>query len=344
MTSSVPVSLSAAADADAAVDSSSSRSARRSALRRVLALALPVALSACGGGGGGGGDAAVASPAAPAPAPAPAPAGPQSVAISFAARAGTQAVKCGTPISGLGTGQVSADLHDLRFYVSNVALVNDKGEAVPVTLDVNDWQAKDVALIDLEDGTGACADAGTAAMNLQVKGTVPAGRYQGLKLTVGVPPSLNHTDYAVATKPMDVQALAWSWQAGRKFAQIEVNPAGGVARPAPAAAGKTFYVHLGSTGCTGNPVTGETVSCARPDRMDFALPGFDPAAQRVVLDLAALYAGTNLNVDQGGAQGCMSGATDPECGPIFKALQIDLATGQPINGGSGQTLFRAEAL
>ncbi len=298
--------------------------------RSALALALPIALTACGGGGGGG-DAAT-----------PTPTGPQRIAIDFAAKAGTQDVACGTPITGLGNGKVSAELHDLRFYVSNVALLNDKDEAVAVTLDVNDWQTKEVALIDLEDGTGACADAGTKATNLQIKGTVPAGNYKGVKLTVGVPSSLNHTDYAVATKPMDVQALAWSWQAGRKFAQIEVNPVGGVARPAPAAAGKTFYVHLGSTGCTGNPVTGETVSCARPDRMDFTFSRFNVATQKVVLDLAALYTGTNLNEDLGGAQGCMSGATDPECDAIFKVMKIDLVTGKSIDNGSGQTLFRTE--
>lgn len=172
---------------------------------------------------------------------------------------------------------------------------------------------------------------------------MPAGSYKGAKLTVGVPSSLNHTDYAVATKPMDVQALAWSWQAGRKFAQIEVNPVGGVVRPAPAAAGKTFYVHLGSTGCTGNPVTGETVSCARPNRMDLNFGSFNVATQKLVVDLAALYTGTHLNEDRGSAPGCMSGATDPECDAIFKVMQLDLATGKPINGGSGQTLFRAEA-
>lgn len=293
-----------------------------------IALALPLALAACGGGG----DASE-----------PAPAGPQGITVDFAAKAGTQDVKCGTPITGLGNGKVSAELHDLRFYVSNVALLNDRGEAVPVALDVNDWQSKEVALIDLEDGTGACADAGTKAMNFQIKGTAPAGTYKGIKLTVGVPSNLNHTDYAVATKPMDVQALAWSWQAGRKFAQIEVNPTGGVARPAPAAAGKTFYVHLGSTGCTGNPVTGETVSCARPNRMDFSLNSFNSATQKLVVDLAALFTGTNLNADLGSAPGCMSGATDPECDAIFKVIQLDLATGKPINGGASQALFRAEA-
>lgn len=308
----------------------SSFSSLRKPVALAAALALPIALVACGGGGGGG------------DAVAPAPTGPKSITIDFAAKAGTQDVKCGTAITGLGTGKVSAQLHDLRFYVSNVALVNDKGESVPVTLDVNEWQNKDVVLIDLEDASGACADAGTKAMNPQIKGTVPAGTYTGVKLTVGVPASLNHTDYAVATKPMDVQALAWSWQAGRKFAQIEVNPAGGVVRPSPAAPGTTFYVHLGSTGCTGNPVTGETVSCARPDRMDFSLSSFNVATQKVVLDLAALYAGTNLNADLGGAAGCMSGATDPECDAIFKVLALDLTTGKPINGGSGQTLFRVE--
>ncbi|MFN7155149.1 MAG: MbnP family copper-binding protein [Acidovorax sp.] len=294
-----------------------------------LALAVPLVLTACGGGGS---DTAT-----------PAPTGPQSITIDFAAKAGTQDVKCGTAITGLGNGKVSAQLHDLRFYVSNVALVNDKDESVSVALDVNDWQTKEVALIDLEDGTGACADAGTKAMNLQIKGTVPAGTYKGVKLTIGVPSSLNHTDYAVATKPMDVQAMAWSWQAGRKFAQIEVNPVGGVVRPAPAAPGSTFYVHLGSTGCTGNPVTGETVSCARPNRMDFSFGSFNTATQKVVVDLAALYTGTNLNQDLGSAPGCMSGATDPECDAIYKVLKLDLVTGKPINSGSGQTLFRAEA-
>lgn len=293
----------------------------------IATIATPLILTACGGGD---------SPPA-------APTGPQNISIDFAAKAGNQNVKCGTPSTGLGIGGVTAELHDLRFYVSNVALLNEKGESVPVTLDVNDWQTKEVALIDLEDGTGACAEAGTAATNFQIKGTVPAGTYKGAKLTVGVPSNLNHTDYAVAAKPMDVQALAWSWQAGRKFAQIEVNPVGGVARPTPAAPGKTFYVHLGSTGCTGNPVTGETVSCARPNRMDFQFAEFNAASQKIVVDLTGLYAGTNLSADLGGAVGCMSGSTDPECEAIFKVMKLDLTTGKPIDGGRGQTLFRTEA-
>lgn len=294
-----------------------------------LSAAVVLMLAACGGGS-----------SEPAP---EVPAGPQSIAIDFAAVAGTQPVQCGTPIAGLGTGAVTADLHDLRFYVSNVALLNDKDEAVPVTLEANDWQNGQLTLIDLENATGACADKGTAATNTQIRGTVPAGTYKGVKLTVGVPGSLNHTDYAAAAKPLDLQAMAWSWQAGRKFAQIEVNPAGGVARPAPAAPGTTFYVHLGSTGCTGNPVTGETVSCERPNRMDFHFHEFNTATQKIVVDVAALFKGTDLGTDLGSAPGCMSGSTDPECVAIFSVMKLDLATGKPIDDGHGQTLFRAEA-
>src|SRR5256885_7293496 len=113
------------------------------------------------------------------------PTGPQAVALEFAAKAGNLPAKCGTPIAGMGTTQATVDLHDLRFYVSGVSLINDKGEAVAVTLDVNDWQTKEVTLIDLEDGTGACADAGTQAQNTQVRGTVPAGTYKGIRMTVG---------------------------------------------------------------------------------------------------------------------------------------------------------------
>lgn len=306
------------------------------------ALVAALLLAGCGGSSDDAPAATADAPAAGTPAPSPA-ASPRAVAIQFAARAGAAPVACGSPIAALGTGGTAAELHDLRFYVSGVSLLTAQDAEVPVTLTPDDWQNDQVSLIDLEDGSGACAEAGTAATNASVRGTVPPGNYTGVKFTVGVPQALNHSDYAVATKPMDVQALAWSWQAGRKFLQIEVNPAGGLARPAPAAPSTTFYVHLGSTGCTGNPVTGETVNCSRPNRMDFHAHAFDPASQQIVVDLAGLFATSNLTTDGGSAPGCMSGATDPECGPIFQALQIGLENGLAIDQGHAQTLFKVES-
>ena len=40
----------------------------------------------------------------------------------------------------MGSTAVAADIKDLRFYIANLALVNDKGVAVPVKLDRNSWQ------------------------------------------------------------------------------------------------------------------------------------------------------------------------------------------------------------
>ncbi len=294
-----------------------------------LALLASCALIACGGGGSD------------------APVGPRAITLNFGAVAGTAGVACGSPINNLGSGNVSAQLKDLRFYVSNVKLLAADGTEVALTLPANDdWNytvgSDAVTLIDLEDGTGACAG-GTAATNATLKGSVPAGNYVGLKFTMGVPFALNHSDYATATKPLDLQAMAWSWQSGRKFAKIEVTDPDGATGTWTA---KTFNMHLGSTGCTGNPATGATANCAVPNRMDVKLATFNPDNQKLVVDVQALLAGTNITVNQAGAAGCMSGGTDPECLNVFRALAIDwkadgTGTGLPINGGASQTLFKA---
>ena len=293
-----------------------------------LAIAASSLLIACGGGGD---------------------AGPKAVTLEFAAYAGSTPVQCGTVVTGLGSGGVDAQIKDLRFYVSNVKLLKADGSEVALTLGANDdWNlssgADSLTLIDLEDATGACA-AGTPATNATIKGTVPAGDYVGVKMTMGVPFALNHSDYATATKPLDIQAMAWSWQSGRKFAKIELTDPAGV--PGTWAA-STFNFHLGSTGCTGNPASGETVSCVAPNRMDFRLASFDPSTQKIAVDLKALVAGTDITVNASGAPGCMSGGTDPECLHVFESLAIDwkpdgTGTGLPVNGGAAQTLFKAIA-
>ncbi|WP_119154666.1 MbnP family copper-binding protein [Caldimonas tepidiphila] len=299
-----------------------------------LALATVAALAGCGGGGGereaGQGLA-------------------QGVTLEFVARAGSAPVSCGTLVSGLGSGGVDAQLQDLRFYISNVRLLRSDGSEVALALGANDdWNltagSDSLTLIDLEDGSGACSE-GTAATNATIRGTVPAGDYTGVKLTMGVPFALNHSDYAMAPRPLDLQGMAWSWQSGRKFANIELTEPAGTSRPWTTS---SFLFHLGSTGCSGNPASGETVSCAAPNRMEFTLANFDPATQRIAIDLQALLAGTDITVNRGGGPGCMSGGTDPECLRVFEALAIDWkpdgsGTGRPIAGGAAQTLFRAVA-
>jgi len=302
---------------------------RRIGPRAGLALgATTLLLAACGGGSD-------------------ADTGPQSIALEFAAYAGSTPVKCGTAVNGLGSGSVSAQIKDFRFYVANVKLVRSDGTRVPLTLGANDdWNltasGESLTLIDLEDGTGACTG-GTTATNATVKGTVPAGSYVGVEYTMGVPFALNHSDYATAAKPLDIQAMAWSWQSGRKFAKIELTDPGGATGTWTA---KTFNVHLGSTGCTGNPATGATVTCTAPNRMAVSLGTFNPGTQKIAVDVQALVASTDITVNAAGAAGCMSGGTDPECPNVFKALAIDwkadgTGTGLSLNNGAAQTLFKA---
>ncbi len=293
----------------------------------------------------------------------------QTVSIRFTAVNGGTPVRCGARLTGLGTTAVSADVKDLRFYISQLALVNDQGVAVPVKLERNVWQytqgADAVALIDLEDATCTCATPyNTTATNAVITGTIPAGRYVGLRASMGVPEALNHGPTTGSPAPLDIAAMSWSWQAGRRFAKIELNPVGGIARrvvpkgatEAVAQSSSTFNLHLGSAGCVaktdaagvatkdaaGNPV----YTCGNPNVVAFTLPRFDAATQAVALDVGQLFKANDLSRDEGGAVGCMAGPTDPECVGVFQALQVGFGSGsdgRPIQGGAAQSVFRAVA-
>jgi hypothetical protein len=105
----------------------------------------------------------------------------KTVSISFAALNGTTPVACGTSVTGMGSTAVTAAVKDLRFYITNLSLVNSAGQAVPVKLNANTWQltqgSETVSLIDLEDATGTCSTASnTTATNAVITGTVPGGQ------------------------------------------------------------------------------------------------------------------------------------------------------------------------
>lgn len=257
----------------------------------------------------------------------------QPVAIRFRLVAGAESVACRSAPQPLGRHQTPSRLRDARFYVQDVALVDEQGRPVPLVLDQNDWQVRNVALIDLEDGQGQCA--GSAPVHSQVTGKVPPGRYQGLRLTVGVPgpapgetgPGLNHGSTETAPPPLDISAMAWNWQAGRKFMKVEISPEGGIKRHTDTV--KVWTVHLGSTDCAGNPAAGDQVKCSRANRIPLAFAGFDPDKEAVALDLTALFAQVDVARDEGGAAGCMSAPQDPECPGIFRQLGLSLEDGEP---------------
>lgn len=278
----------------------------------------------------------------------------QSVNLRFEAVAGSQKVSCKEPIEGLGSTSQTARLQDLRFYVTGVKLVARDGKSAAVKLKGNKSfqltkKGDSVSLIDLEDGSGACS-AGTRATNASIRGTVPKGTYTGIRFEVGVPYALNHTDIVSAPAPLNSAAMAWNWQYGRKFAKIEFADPGGATGSWPS---HSFLIHLGSTGCTGDPETGKAAKCSAINSPLVKLSKFNPSKQSIALDLKALLKGSDIApaasmgtmMDMEMDPGCMSEPTLATCGPIFKAFGL----GWKIDGsGSGkpsgkQSVFRAIA-
>lgn len=245
--------------------------------------------------------------------------GSEQVTIEFAAVVGETDFACGETYDNLGADGSSLELSDFRFYVQELELKNEEGQYVPIALEANEWQASNVALLDFEDG---CTDLGNVPMNAVVTGTVPTGSYDGLRFKMGVPFELNHQNPATAPSPLNLTAMQWDWQGGYKFLRIDSGTFSMT----------DWRMHLGSTGCDGDPVAGGTTSCSTPNRVDVELATFDPETGVVVADFEALVEGASLQENQPDTPvGCMAGPSDGDCGPLFSNL------GLPFDGAEAGT-------
>lgn len=147
----------------------------------------------------------------------------REVAINFQAWVGEDEFVCGESYDNVGTSQTTITPKDFRFYVSNVALIDENGDAVPLELEQDGkWQHQSTALLDFEDGSGTC-DNGTTEINTTVVGSVPEGNYQSLQFTLGVPKKLNHEDAAIAPSPLNLTSMWWNWQGGYKFLRVDLE-------------------------------------------------------------------------------------------------------------------------
>lgn len=279
----------------------------------VLVAALAIAIGGCSDGDGGEGGAGGG--------------GLQDVTITFAAVVGNQTFVCGNTYDNLGLNDNSLELSDFRFYVQDVELKNAAGDYVPVTLSDNEWQAEGATLLDFEDG---CTDLGTAPMNATVTGTVPAGAYDGIRFKMGVPFEANHDNPATAPSPLNLTSLHWDWQGGYKFLRIDSGTFSMT----------DWRLHLGSTGCDGDPISGGTTACSTPNRLEAELDGFDPEIDVVAADFAALVEGAALDENQAETPvGCMAGPMDGDCAPLFDNMGLPFGGADP---SGPQTFFSIE--
>jgi uncharacterized repeat protein (TIGR04052 family) len=253
--------------------------------------------------------------------------GQPEITVRFEGLVGGEPAECGAMYDGIGSTGTTLELLDYRLYVHDVRLVTEDGREVPLALTPDGvWQNDRVALLDFEDG----CESGTAETNSSIRGTVEeSGPFTGIRFVLGLPADLNHADASTAPPPLNYTSMFWSWNAGYKFARVEGRTTG-------LPDGWSF--HLGSVGCMGDG-RGNVTSCVQENRAPVALDGFDPETGAIAVDLAAILETSDLDSDGGGPGGCESGASDPECGPIFHALGLP-SGGTPAEGP--QRLFSVQ--
>jgi len=224
--------------------------------------------------------------------------------IPFVATWGDNPIQC---------GGAEIALTDLRFYVSEVELLNSNGEAQKLALHKEiPWQQSDLALIDLENGQGSCSN-GTSEIYAYLVGSLPPGEYSGLRFTVGVPFEINHLDPLQADAPLDDPAMHWHWRSGYKFLRAGVR-----------STTDDFWIHVGSAGCEG---TVRNISACRfPNRITVELDDFSPGDDAIAVNLKELLDGTDLT--DGVLSDCSSGPPETACNAPFAALGIDFETGK----------------
>jgi uncharacterized repeat protein (TIGR04052 family) len=222
------------------------------------------------------------------------------VHIEFSASWAGQPVQCDdTPLA----------LTDLRFYVSDVLVIDSSGAEHPVSLMPDErWQQQNIALIDLENGAGACSN-GTSDVNTAIRGTVATSDFAGVRFTIGVPFDMNHANPLLAQPPLNDAAMHWHWRSGYKFLRA------GISSPTD-----SFWIHLGSTGCEGTiqNITG----CSFPNRVTVNLADFSADGGQIALELSELFHAIDLQ--DGTGSDCSSSPAEPECVAPFEALGLTI--------------------
>jgi len=249
----------------------------------------------------------------------------ESIELAFEARVGSAPFACGQTYTNVGSTGTSLRPADLRFYVHDLRLVSASGAELPIRLDSTDDQGGGVALLDFEDGSGDCADSGTPSINTALTGMIAQGNtFTELRFRIGVPAERNNLDIATSAAPLNINSMYWGWLGGYKYLRFEGRTTG---QP------DGFFFHLGATDCTGLPMRGEPRVCVNGNRPEIriVLPAdFTPSTHRFVVDVAHWMEGVDLDVDQGGAVGCMSELTDPDCASYLAAVGLPTSSLQTL--------------
>ncbi len=253
----------------------------------------------------------------------------KDVRLRFSAEVDGTPLTCDRWYAGYdSSGDASIQIKDFRFFVSDVRLINDRNEEVPVLLEQDSiWQFQDIALLDFEDGTGECEEKGTAQINSMIKGRVEGSRFKGIVFKMGLPFEWNHVDNVAVPSPLNIGAMFWNWQYGYKFARFDLVTDREDDR-------KFWFIHLGSTGCTsGAAGMAPDSACLKTNIPEIRIDNFDIENDVIVADLGSLIRGLKIGT-------CMSGPANPFCEELFPGFGLSLASGTCKEDCEDQQLFR----
>lgn len=274
---------------------------------------------------------------------------PAAFGLEFVAMANGEEVDGHISVENIGpNGNASIRVADLRFYVSELELLDSDGNTVETVLDENEFQyAEDdlkVAMIDLTDTKGCELDAivcgeATDRKNAIISGTTRVDQVAKIRFAVGVSQPLMKrviSSFSQEGAPSPLNEMYWSWQTG--YRHFVMNFA--VATSTETGEG---YIHVGSTGCAG---LGELAlesrdECERVNTAYVELDVNDLATQKVainidellselpfVTDLYGLVDGSFAPIGRGLGIGCHSNPASEECAVIFSHFGLDNESGE----------------
>ena len=207
----------------------------------------------------------------------------------------------------------------LRFYLSNIRMIDAQGAAAPVLLDAtaNQSASEGIAFVSWD---GSCVQDDPL-----VSGTVAGGQYEVIEFELGVPFDRNHANPLAAPRPLNVASMFWTWQTGYKFLRLDV--------------GTDWSFHLGSTGCVSASAVRPPEVCRQPNRATIHLPAAAAFDGVVVVNLDGLLAGLDIAV----AENCVEAYGEREdCRQLLTRLGLDADTGLCADECARQSFFRYE--
>ena len=255
----------------------------------------------------------------------------KQVQLQFSAEVAGTPLACDQWYAGYDSaGDAQIQVKDFRFFISDLRLINDKNEEIPVQLEQDSvWQFMDIALLDFENGQGECEEKGTARTNSVVRGIVKGSNFKSIVFKLGVPFEWNHVDNVAVPSPLNVGAMFWNWQFGYKFARFDLVTDREDDQ-------KFWFIHLGSTGChaLASGMAPDS-ACLKTNIPEIRIDNFDVDKDVIVTDLGSLLQQLKIGT-------CMSGPANPFCEELFPRFGLSLASGDCIDGCQGQTLFHKQ--